>query len=933
MKQRKRRIASVIVALFIFTTVFFPFITEATTITNVLYKEVHEEEIRKGISYIKDRRLTAVGWLDTYILKVDLTNPDVRIDVLESTNQYNKRETTTDLIKSNGAVAGINGDFFDMSKNPTASLGMVARDGKLISAYNNTNIDENKWTTFFIDNEGNPFIDYCKIKMLFYNENGVYIGVAGINKITSFKYAVYLDRNSYTSTAEIDSRHPALYKFVVQDGVITYVSKRGETVEIPENGYVIVIDEPTAVQKRAEFKVGQKVFFDLQTSVDLTSIQMALGGAGKIVDKGTVPVNPGHLVSPNVRGPRTALGISRDGRTLYLIAVDGRGQSVGATHSEMTSLLMEYDIYDAIHLDGGGSTTIAAKPMGKDELSLLNKPSDGSERKVVNGLGVFFDAPAGELAGIKIIPNNHRVFQNMPVSLEVIGYDKNLNPVPIANSAIKWDVDYIQGNFSNNVFVPKSAGEGIITAQVGNVKGQVALTCMGMPKALKAHPETIRLKPGEGVNLWVVGLDEEGYKGNIDLTKMTWKVDPSLGTVINGKFIAANTTGQGIIEGFYGDVKIAVPVAIGEKVTPLESFEGDRLVEWSGYPSTVTGVVDIDTDIKYEGTKSIKMKYSFKNNPNVTQAAYVNFKEPIVILNNAKAIGMWVYGDNSMDWLRGSLKDANGQEFLIDFAKEINWTGWKYVQATIPSSVTYPISLSKVYTVTLNSAAERENTIYIDHLSCISLPEIDEANVINSTRLKDKHEKSLERVSAKNSFDITVSGLISNSLDEEIKKELVKQMNENASFSIYFGTAVNEMDIKVSYMKFNNNYQVNDIKNARIIQINASNGGIRAANPEQWKWLQNDLDTDKDNLFIIMDKNPQNEAFSDAAEAELFHKLLKELKAKTNKNIFVISSGQSNQVQILEGVRYICVSGSDLSFLRFRLTDSEIAYEFKPIYN
>lgn len=112
----------------------------------------------------------------------------------------------------------------------------------------------------FIDNEGNPFIDYCKIKMLFYNENGVYIGVAGINKITSFKYAVYLDRNSYTSTAEIDSRHPALYKFVVQDGVITYVSKRGETVEIPENGYVIVIDEPTAVQKRAEFKVGQKVF-------------------------------------------------------------------------------------------------------------------------------------------------------------------------------------------------------------------------------------------------------------------------------------------------------------------------------------------------------------------------------------------------------------------------------------------------------------------------------------------------------------------------------------------------------------------------------------------------------------------------------------------------------------------------------------------------
>jgi len=934
MKLRTNRILSVIVALLILISGSFPHFSEASTTTNVLYKEVQEEELRRGVSYIKDRRLTAAGWLDTHILKVDLTNPDLRIGVLESTNNYNMKEKTTDLVRYNGAIAGINGDFFDTSKNPTASLGIVAREGKLVSAYNNVNVDENKWTTFFMDKEGNPFIDYCRITMKFYNENGVYIGISGINKITSFKYAVYLDRNAYRSTAEIDSRHANLYKIVVVNDVVSYISKQGEVVEVPENGYVIVMDEPTAVLKRAEFKVGQKVYFDLQTSVDMSKVQMALGGAGKIVDRGTVPVNPGHLVSASGRNPRSALGISQDGKTLYLIAVDGRSHSVGATHSEMTSLLLGYGIYDAIHLDGGGSTTIAAKPMGKNDVVLLNKPSDGSERKVVNALGVFSDAPVGELVGIKITPNYDRVFQDIPVTLDIVGYDKNLNPIPIALNEIKWSVDNIQGYFSNNVFVPQSPGEGTITAQVGDIKGTALLTCMGTPKALKAHPEAIKVKPGESVDLWAAGLDEEGYKAAIDVSKVIWKVDPSLGTIVNRKFTAANVTAEGIIEGFYGDIKLVIPVAIGEKVTPLESFETDRTLEWSGYPADVTGEITKDTEIKYEGSQSLKMTYSFKNNPNVTQAAYINFKEPIVINNNAKGIGIWVYGDNSLDWLRGSLKDAKGQEHLIDFAKQINWTGWKYVQATVPSAASYPISLEKVYTVTLNNSEERENTIYIDHISVISSPEISKENMLKVTNLKDKHEKALDNISSVNSIDITVFGASQTSFEEEIKKDIVNQMNDKASFSIYMGTAIKDSDIKVPYVRYKNDYEAHNLENTRIIQLNVANGGLRAANPEQWKWLQNDLTTSKENILIIMDKNPLNgEGFSDSMEAELFHKLLREQKENNNKNVFVISSGQNNKVQIVEGVRYISISSSDLSVLRFRLNDSEIAYEFKPIYN
>ena len=305
--------------------------------------------------------MTEDGWLDTHILKVDLTN-NIRLDVMESINEYNLKEKTTDLINFNGAVAGINGDFFDMSKNPTASLGMVIRDGNLISAGNYVNLRENQWTTFFMDEEGTPFIDYCKVAMYFYNENNISFEIAGINKVTTFKKGVYLDRNAYVTTEQIDKINKTLYKLVVENDEITYISKKGETVDIPENGYVLAIEESVAIPKINEFKIGQSVRFDLQTSIDFEKIKMGLGGAGKIVDKGGVPLNPGHLVSPNARNPRTALGISKDGKTLFLIAVDGRNHSVGATHNEMTSILLEYGIYDGIHLDGGGSTTMAAKP-------------------------------------------------------------------------------------------------------------------------------------------------------------------------------------------------------------------------------------------------------------------------------------------------------------------------------------------------------------------------------------------------------------------------------------------------------------------------------------------------------------------------------------------------------------------------------------------
>jgi hypothetical protein len=92
--------------------------------------------------------------------------------------------------------------------------------------------------------------------------------------------------------------------------------------------------------------------------------------------------------------PRTAVGINRNGRFLYLIVVDGRQPfySDGATFTELAQLLIDQGAYAGMSLDGGGSSTmvVEAKDGG---YRILNSPIDhyipGTERPVGTHLGIY----------------------------------------------------------------------------------------------------------------------------------------------------------------------------------------------------------------------------------------------------------------------------------------------------------------------------------------------------------------------------------------------------------------------------------------------------------------------------------------------------------------------------------------------------------------
>ena len=121
------------------------------------------------------------------------------------------------------------------------------------------------------------------------------------------------------------------------------------------------------------------------------SVPSAVGGGPRLLTDGQVTIDwaaegfeAGFADSLN---PRTAVGTTRDGRHLLLVTVDGRQAfSKGVSLTGMALILKRYGAWNAINLDGGGSTTMAA-----GGLTVSSPGGDGSERPVADMLLVYSD--------------------------------------------------------------------------------------------------------------------------------------------------------------------------------------------------------------------------------------------------------------------------------------------------------------------------------------------------------------------------------------------------------------------------------------------------------------------------------------------------------------------------------------------------------------
>ena len=104
-----------------------------------------------------------------------------------------------------------------------------------------------------------------------------------------------------------------------------------------------------------------------------------------LINKDCAPIAnlPGSDFFTRAPHPRTAVGLSKDGKTMYIVVTEGRRDGVpGLTLPELATFMDELGACTAMNLDGGGSSAMWVRD------SIVNQPSDGFEREVGDHLAV-----------------------------------------------------------------------------------------------------------------------------------------------------------------------------------------------------------------------------------------------------------------------------------------------------------------------------------------------------------------------------------------------------------------------------------------------------------------------------------------------------------------------------------------------------------------
>ncbi|MDR0966420.1 MAG: phosphodiester glycosidase family protein [Myxococcales bacterium] len=186
--------------------------------------------------------------------------------------------------------------------------------------------------------------------------------------------------------------------------------------------------------------------------------------------------DPGHC---GARHPRSALGLSQDKKKLYMVVVDGRTTaSVGATCAELGTIMKDLGAYTALNLDGGGSSALVVK--SGTSYSVINKPSDGSQRTVANHLAVIVsDTPVVVTGGMKIAVVDDET------SAPLVGARVTLSGVATAQTT---------GSDGTTTFTNLTPGQGAYSATASMSGYETTTRSGGTVDAGQTYTFTLRLK-------------------------------------------------------------------------------------------------------------------------------------------------------------------------------------------------------------------------------------------------------------------------------------------------------------------------------------------------------------------------------------------------------------------------------------------------------
>ncbi len=899
------------------------------------------QTLSPGVTLEQITRLTENGWLYIDMIKVDLDNKYAKLDIISSENGVSSLSTTKNMAKYTNAIAALNADYFAKRPNTTnkgQSIGFWGANREIYQSSADDNLNSNTMSSFILYDKNNIIYDYLKDEISLNCPNGDTIYVADINKYLPLEAPCCIFTSKWGEKSIGNSEGKEMIELVVKNNKVIEIRNNQEGIQIPEDGYVVSAYGNYGQKLLDNFSKGSKISYDVNINLDLDKFEFAVSGGTMLVKDGQI-----SKITHTIYGKHefSVIGSSEDSSTVYLLAINNvNGSTIGITQSQLAQIVKDLGIYNAINLDGGGSTTLVAKPLGENSIKSINITDGNYLRPVINSVGVFSLAPKTKLSNLILTLDNENIFKNNSTDFTIKGYDSNYNYIEIDKDKVQISFSNSNAKFEDGKILGLKEGKVTVTATYDGIKTTAILNVLGDVYSLDITPKNAQVKKGSTQFFNLIGIDKNGYSAPINNTLAKWDIDGT-GTISENGLYTATSSGTAIVSARINKatsyVKVGVMSNIEQIYDDFESIKG----EFSSYPNTIEGKIKLDSSSYKTGKNSLKLTYNFSSEDTI-KGAYYDYTNPLSMPDNVSEISLWVYNPEKNDnSLKAQYKDSNGNTKISIICDKLDFKGWKQLKFDNASSIK---SIVSIYVAQANNSDNEKSYILIDSLNVKYYGYVNDNFVIPSNIVgTDVLNKDIED----SDFTISLIDQINKPttlFDKIVNNKLINNFNENSNLVIFTKGTQNTQNITNLNTKYisNKSYLKSNYSDFTIINMDVSNKGIKNTDFSQWERLVSDLDNTNKNVLIIL--NNSLDTFDDNLEKEFLLNTLTKKKKETSNNYWIIQNGKTtkqlnyNEIKILT-IGNNSINSSDINnvidnykYINIYLKSEEIYFDTKNIF-
>ncbi|MFD9006240.1 phosphodiester glycosidase family protein [Streptomyces sp. NPDC059582] len=684
--------------------------------------------IAPGLNLTRFDRFGTDGWVRGQVLVADLADDRLSVDYISSGTVTGKSRVT-EQAKRTGAVAAINGDYFDMNDTEAPVGGAVSRKDGLVNSPT-----EGRGQTVAIGADG-----LGRLAQVFL-EGQVTVGgernlkLASVNSpvLAAGGIGLFTDQWGPSPRTKPVNGADRVAEVWLRDGKVTDVRTSVSSDPIPA-GTSVLLGREAGADALAALVPGEAVAVTYRPRADFGDVAVAVGGGQVLVSNGVVQrFTDGDTVTAT---SRTSVGFSADGRTMYLVAIDGKQtNSRGMDLNELGAFMKGLGATNALNMDGGGSTTMAARLPGENTTGLINSPSDGSERQVANGLGLFAAPGSGTVRGFRVLPalsanGSDKVFPGLRRTVRALAHDETYAPLPAGR--VQWRdeggrVSVDPGKDGTAVVTGRRSGSARVVASSGHrATGTAELTVLAPAVRIAPSSSLVALDgAGREARLTLTGYDALGDSAPIEASDV--KVTGGEGVVSVQPTGDATFSVRGLADGASTTLhltvgKMSTDVAVTVGLAENSFADLSDAASWTSANDRAPGG-SVAPAPGHDGAPGLALTYDFTKST-ATRGQYAVPPQQIQLTGQPQAVTMWINGDGNGEWPRLQYRTGSGVTANLD-GPLITWTGWRKVEFPVPTGTVYPLTFQRVRLLETSAARSYTGAVTISDLRVKVAPDV-----------------------------------------------------------------------------------------------------------------------------------------------------------------------------------------------------------------